>query len=309
MRKFLLTTVFISLIWMMQIEPRLLIVKNVDLSIPNWPQKLNNTTITIISDLHIGSKNVDLKKLNKVVLKANAQNSDLIFILGDYDSYLISKSKIPPEKISNALGQLKAKYGVVSILGNHDISHQEIVKSILAKTNIKLLEDEKVNIKIKNTNLNVIGTRDLWHFPDQSKALSLVRNTHGPIILLSHNPDLYDKVPSNVSLILSGHTHGGEVRFPFIGAPFIPSEYDQRFIKGHIAENNKHIYITSGIGSLSRFRFGNIPEIVILHLNSQEKTKINITNTPAHKNYGDGKIKRTLMKILPKIAKVAHYPN
>lgn len=312
MRKFSL--IFIILIitfflWMTQIEPKLLLVKNVDLSIPNWSHKLNNTTIAVISDLHIGSKNVNLKKLQEIVKKTNSQQPDLIFILGDYDTYLISKSRIQPKEISNALSGLQAKYGVISILGNHDISHLEIVKSILAKTKIQLLEDEKVTIKINNENLNIIGTRDLWYYPNQSTALKLVKNSKSPIILLSHNPDLYDKVPQNVSLILSGHTHGGEVRFPFIGAPFVPSEFDQRFIKGHVVENNKHIYITSGIGSLTRFRFGNIPEIAVLHLNSQETTKNIINDTPTHKNYGNGKIKRTLIKILPKIAKIVHYPN
>lgn len=306
---FIAISIILFLLWMVQIEPNLLIVKNVDLSIPHWSDNLNNTKIAVISDLHIGSKNVNLKKLEEVVEKTNKQNPDLILILGDYDTYLISRSKIPQNEIPKILNKLNAKYGVISILGNHDISHQEIVESILEKTKIKLLQNEKIKIRIKDQNLNIIGTKDLWHFPNQSEAITLVEKTTPPTILMSHNPDLYDKVPSNVSLILSGHTHGGEVKFPFIGAPFIPSEYDQRFIKGHIAENNKHIYITSGIGSLTRFRFGNIPEIVILHLYSQESTKQVIINTPSHKNYGNGSIKRFLMKILPTIARVLHYPH
>lgn len=303
----LLILFILSLLWAILIEPRLLLIKNVDLYIPNWSKTLNNTKVAVISDLHIGSKNVNLKKVEEVVRKTNPESPDIIFLLGDYDTYLISKSKIPPEKISMALSKLKAKYAIISILGNHDISHQEIVKAILAKTQIKLLDGEKTNIKIRNESINIIGTKDLWHFPNTDKIIEITKNTKGPTILLSHNPDLYDKIPPNVSLILSGHTHGGEVRFPFIGAPFVPSEYGQRFLKGHVAENNKHIYITSGIGSLTRFRLGNIPEIIVLHLYSQETIKPIITDTPSHKNYGRGTIKKTLMKILPLISKQLHY--
>lgn len=308
MRKFssfLLLFIILLILWGVQIEPRLLFVKNVDLFIPNWPKSLNDTKVAVISDLHIGSKSINFKKIEKIVQKINAEDPDLIFILGDYDTYLISKSKIPPERISKSLKKLKAKYGVVSILGNHDIAHQEIVKDMLSNAKIKLLEDEKVNIKIKNKNINVIGSKDLWHFPDTRKVVNMTKKTKGPILFLAHNPDTFDDIPPNISLILSGHNHGGEVRFPFVGAPFVPSEYGQRFIKGHVAENNKHIYITSGIGSLTRVRFGNIPEIVILHLYSQDGEKQIIADTTTHKNFGKGLIKRQWLRL----AKYWHRPN
>lgn len=80
---------------------------------------------------------------------------------------------------------------------------------------------------------------------------------------------MFPKIPKGASLTLSGHTHGGEIILPFLGSPFVPSKYGQRFNKGHIIENEKHLYVTSGTTTTGRVRFLNPPEIVFLTLNSE----------------------------------------
>ena len=281
----LIITVLACIVWAI-IEPNLLVAKNIDLYIPNWSRSLDNTKIAVISDLHIGSRSVGLKKVEKIVYKTNAQKPDIVLFLGDFDALLINANKITSEDIAERFKLLDAPYGVISVLGNHDFEPTGIVKNILSKSNIKLLEDESVKISINNNDIYFVGLKDLWFAHPNTKAAVNQVKTKDPIIVLSHNPDTFDDIPSNVSLILGGHTHGGEIKLPFLGAPFVPSNYGQRFVKGHVVEDNKHIYITSGIGTLSRLRFGNIPEIVILNLYSQENKQNIIQNTKPRKGFG-----------------------
>lgn len=270
-----ITIFFISLIiYAGFIEPNRLVIRQENLFLPYW--QIQDFKIGVISDIHIGTKFVDINKLEKVVNAVNSQNPDLIVFLGDLEGRYIAKSK--PDEVTNVLKQLKAKYGVVSILGNHDFYPPSTVKNILKNANIPVLENESMIISTE-PKFKLIGLKDMWHYkfnPDD-----VIGKTDIPTIVLSHNPDYFPQISSNVSLTLSGHTHGGEVYFPFLGAPFVPSKYNQKYRKGYIVENNKHLYVTSGIATLSRFRLFNPPEIVILTLNKQAKN--NITNNTSVK--------------------------
>jgi len=255
---------FLLPIYAYYIEPNMLIEKNKTLYVPNWDKDLNGLKIAVISDLHIGTSNTKLKKIENIVEKVNRKNPDIILLLGDYDAVYINKN-YKPEEVSNILKKLKSKYGTVSILGNHDYYPQEIVKNCLKNTNIILLENQSINLTPRDKKLKITGLKDYWYFPKTEPA-SVIGRTDTPVIVLSHNPDLFTKVPEQVSLTLSGHTHGGEIIFPFLGSPFVPSLYGQRFNKGHIIENGRHLFVTSGLASTSHFRFLNPPEIVFLQL-------------------------------------------
>jgi predicted MPP superfamily phosphohydrolase len=90
-----------------------------------------------------------------------------------------------------------------------------------------------------------------------------------PIIALAHNPDIFPKLPQHVPLLMAGHTHGGQVRLPFIGSVVKSTRMGDRYSRGHIFENNRHLFVTSGIGtSILPVRFGVTPEIVLLTLTS-----------------------------------------
>ena len=257
----IITIFFISLIiYAGFIEPNRLVIRQENLFLPYW--QMQNFKIGVISDIHIGTKFVDLKKLGKVVNAVNSQNPDLIVFLGDLEGRYIAKSK--SDEVTDILKQLKAKNGVIAILGNHDFYPPSTVKNILKNANIPALENESITI---SPQLQVVGLKDMWHY--------------------KFNPDDVigkPQITPDVSLTLSGHTHGGEVYFPFLGAPFVPSKYNQKYRKGYIVENNKHLYVTSGIATLSKFRLFNPPEIVILTLNKQDKNNIT-TNTPVKQGY------------------------
>ena len=112
-------------------EPDRLVIKKQTLFLPNWSQTLNGFKIAVISDIHIGTGNINIKKLEQIVNKTNSQNPDLIVLLGDFDAKYIQISGIPVNQISETLKHFKAKYGVISILGNHDYRPPDIVKNIL----------------------------------------------------------------------------------------------------------------------------------------------------------------------------------
>ncbi len=96
-------------------------------------------------------------------------------------------------------------------------------------------------------------------------ALSAVQPDGAPIILLSHNPDVFPDVPDGVALTLAGHTHGGQVRLPFVGRPIVPSRFGQRFAAGHVVEEGRHLFVATGVGtSILPVRFGVPPAVTIL---------------------------------------------
>lgn len=280
----ILLSVFQLYLYASRTEPQKLEVKEETLYIPHWKEQMNGLRIGVISDLHIGMEYSDASKLKTVVDLMNNEEPDIVVLLGDFDARAIAYSNIKEDKISAILKELKAPDGVYAILGNHDYEPEDIVENILKDAKILLLQNQSKVITYKGRKLKIVGFNDLWHYklvPEE-----IIGKISIPVIVLSHNPDVFPEIPEAVSLTLSGHTHGGEVVFPKIGSPFVPSKYGQRFRKGHIAENNKHLYVTSGVGTLSGFRLMNPPEIVVLTINQQNDENM-ITDTKRNNLFGE----------------------
>lgn len=265
---FLLFFAWAIFYYSLNIEPNKLVVRHYDLFLPHWSSSLNGMKVVVVGDLHIGTRLVPLKRLQKIVDMIKKQEGDLVLILGDFDSLAIQQSKIPTKDISDVLSDLSGSYAV---LGNHDYRPSGVVGPILKSAGIKLLIDDSAYVYFNNTRLRLCGINDIWHYDaDVEGVLGKVTES---TIFLSHNPDVFPEIPETVALTISGHTHGGEVSLPFLGAPFVPSIYGQKYSKGYIIENNKHLFVTSGIACLSRLRFFNPPEIVVLNLYASDKLK------------------------------------
>lgn len=286
---FLIIILFSIIFYSRTIEPDRLVIKQQTIYVPNWNKKLDGLKIALISDIHAYYGKISQEKLDVIINKTNEQSPDLIFILGDLDTLYLKKSLQYQEKAGNSLQKLKAQDGVIAILGNHDYEPEGIIKNIYKNAGIPLLENNHKYINHNGQQLRITGLKDLWHCKTSADTIkNLLGNSNIPTIVLSHNPDVFPNIPQNVSLTVSGHTHGGEVYLPVIGAPMVPSNYHQRFRKGYIIENNKHLFVTSGIGTLSGFRFLNPPEIVILEIYSQTPQTKTTDTKPLkgfHKNY------------------------
>jgi len=120
------------------------------------------------------------------------------------------------------------------------------------------------------TSVWLVGLADLWTRIQQIDETTAKVPDGQAMIALTHNPDIFPELPQRVPLLLAGHTHGGQVRFPLIGTVIQPSDFGQRYVAGHVFENDHHLFVTTGIGtSIVPVRFGVPPEIVLLTLNSQ----------------------------------------
>lgn len=295
MKKFLIIF-FILILDVFFIEPNLFVTNHEKMYLPNYQNEHNGLKIAVLSDLHIGTANVKLSKIEKIVEKVNNENPDIVFILGDFDAMSIINSNIPIEKIANVLNNFNAPLGVYAVLGNHDYEPINVVTNLLNKTNIVLLENEKKSINYNNKNLQIIGFKDLWHcYLSPNDIIGKTKPDESTIVLM-HNPDTFPEINKKISLCLAGHTHGGEVFIPFLGSPFVPSEYHQRYRKGYVIENNKHLYVSGGIGTLSRMRAFNLPEISIFTLYKQDFcTKDSKISGVLNENYIPAVIKFKIM--------------
>jgi predicted MPP superfamily phosphohydrolase len=257
--------------WAFLIEPRRLVTHQETIQIDNWPRSLDGLRIAVLSDLHVDNWSVTDKKLRTIVERTNQLQPDLIVILGDYmSSNGWVTRRVEPEVFGAVLKDLHAPLGVYSVLGNHDWWNNGMrVRRGLEQNGIKVLEDETAQIDVRGTSLWLVGFADLWTRP-QRIAGTVAKVPEGqPLIGLTHNPDIFPNVPSRVQLLLAGHTHGGQVRFPIIGPVVSSSDYGDRWVQGHVFADNHHLFVTTGIGtSIMPVRFGLPPEIVLLTLKS-----------------------------------------
>jgi predicted MPP superfamily phosphohydrolase len=272
------------------IEPMLLThVKRYSLTPPGWPDGLK-LRVVALADIHACRPWMTPKRIGSLVEQANALRPDLIVLLGDY----VAGTRCVTDWVDAAewapvLSGLRAPLGVLSILGNHDwwedLSAQRagsgptIAGKALESAGIRVMENDVVRIEKDGHGVWIAGLADqlalrpgkAWgrkHFAGLDVLQgTLAKVTDGsPIILLAHEPDIFADVPGRVSLTLSGHTHGGQVRL-FGYSPVVPSRFGNRYAYGHVVEDDRHLIVSGGLGfSIAPVRFGVRPEIVSIEL-------------------------------------------
>lgn len=235
--------------------------------------ELGGIKVVFASDFHI--RPYQQKRLEKIVETINAENADIVVSAGDYVAGHTSEATMSIQDIATGLSKVKSKYGFYTVLGNHDGWYDaEWVAENLEKNGIKVLNNKNVSLNINGKKVFVAGIEDLMTGqPNIYEALygtglGIGDDENGkraPIIMLTHTPDMFPKVPKEVNLTLAGHTHGGQVRIPLMGTLIVPSEYGNKYANGLIEEKGKKLITTSGIGtSIIPIRFNCLPEIVVV---------------------------------------------
>jgi predicted MPP superfamily phosphohydrolase len=256
-------------LWALWLEPRRVVLRRRTPRLPNWPERLAGLTVGVVTDLHAGAPHVDERKVERVVARLARENPDLVALLGDYvDPEVAFGDTVEPEAVASRLGALAAPLGRFAVLGNHDWGHDgPRIAEALRAVGIQVLENEAVPVEARGGPLWIVGLADpTWRRPDVGAAFAGVPDGD-PVLVLSHDPDVFPQVPSRAALTLSGHTHGGQVDVPGVRARVIPSRFGDRFAAGHVVEDGRHLHVSRGIGT-SRFpiRFRSPPELLLLRL-------------------------------------------
>ncbi len=258
---------------------------------PNWTPGLN-LSVGVIADVHAGGPLMPAERIRAIAERTNALNPDIIVLLGDFAaSHKLKTRSVAPEEWAEALSVLKAPLGVHAILGNHDwwddLAAQRtrrgpvMGRRMLERFGIPVYENDAVRLEKDRHAFWLAGLGDQLAFKrrrrrhrqgrkgvdDLPGTLAKITD-EAPVVLLAHEPDIFPRVPDRVSLTLSGHTHGGQVRL-FGYSPRVPSRFGNRFAYGHIVEDNRHLIVSGGLGcSILPVRIGVPPEVVMVDVSA-----------------------------------------
>ena len=256
-----------------RIEPTWLELNQLNITIPGLPTAFAGFRIAHLSDFHC-SKRVPSAFLNEAVEVAQAQQADLVVLTGDF----IHKGFKYIEQVAGIVSRLSAPHGVYAVLGNHDHSvrnalglrryrhlHRAVAHS-LSRRGIQVLHNETVPLTRGNAAVHLVGVDDLWSGRFDLNQAYAGLSSSVPCITLAHNPRTVERLAGRrCDLMLSGHTHGGQVNWSGLGVPARVRKR-QRLIAGLYHYQNTLVYVNKGIGFGFRFRFGVRPVVAIFTL-------------------------------------------
>ena len=267
----------VLLVYTYFIEPHRFVVNEQAISLPNWHRDLNGLRVVAASDIHGGSHTITEARIRSIVEEINKQNPDIVVLLGDFVSQIHDDGpmdkrplKMPVETVAENLKGIKAKYGVFAVIGNHDWWYNEkSCRAALENVGFTVLENDSKSISINGQTVSIIGVEDFWRRRKVEIGSVLDRlEKETNILAIMHNPDSFDHLPASIALAFAGHTHGGQVNFPFVGSLIVPAK--KLYTAGHVLKDGRNLFVTTGIGTSGLpFRFRVPPEIAVLTLNSQ----------------------------------------
>lgn len=235
------------------------IIRRASAHLPNWPKGAPPVRVLLVSDIHYGNSVMDGPRLARIVAQANAQSPDLILIAGDFVAgHDPVAAVVSARALVAPLARLKAPLGVIATLGNHDQSTRPaLIREALQRAGITVLE----NSAVERGPLAIGGLGDVFtHHADPLRTIAAVRGLPGARLIVSHSPDLAPLLPRDVTLVLAGHTHCGQIVLPVIGAVEKPSL--PQYICGMTREHDWTTIVTAGVGtSILPLRFGAPPDM------------------------------------------------
>ena len=234
----------------------------------NLPQEFNGFKIAFASDFHYKSKLTN-KRLINVVRALNSVLPDVVILGGDYPGNSVVTDM---DTLFFYISKVKSKYGTYAVMGNHDIGpFYSDIKRCMNEYGINLLEDEAVSLLNGKSHIIIAGVKNSF---DTSNNIPISQNFGEDeyVILVSHSPDYAEnKDVSNADIVLSGHTHGGQISFFKNIAPVTNSKYGTSFLKGlKYNSSGVPVLITNGLGtSRKNIRLFTPSEIVLITLHKE----------------------------------------
>ena len=259
------------------VEPFWLETNLLDLPFPALAGNLDGLRILHLTDFHLCGR-VPVSHIRQAVQAGNRQGCDLVALTGDF----IQSGSHYIDEIAQMLGSLRAPLGVFAVLGNHDFSVRNalgvrrfprlanLVTRALGNVGITVLHNESRTISYKGQQLAIAGVADLWSGEaDPDVALGTIAPEVFRVVL-AHNPRTVESLSGKrCDLMLSGHTHGGQVQWPGIGH-LVLSRQMRAYAAGLYHRNDGYLYTNKGIGYTVRFRYNARPEIAVLTIRSAD---------------------------------------
>ena len=250
-----------------KVEPGWLELSSLSLILPRLHPAFDNYRIVHISDIHLETW-MTAKRLKEVVRAVNLMRADLIAITGDFVTDLHHRTA---NDLSAALSELKARDGVFAVLGNHDYwTNARTIREALERSQITELPNQVHTIRRGAASLHIAGIDDYWENKARLRDVLDQLPAEGAAILLAHEPDfaVISAESGRFGLQLSGHTHGGQVHFPWIGPVVLPM-YGRKYPIGLYQVKDMRLYTNRGLGTARpQIRFNCRPEIAVITLHA-----------------------------------------
>ncbi|MEM7115583.1 MAG: metallophosphoesterase [Chloroflexota bacterium] len=268
-------TATVALYWGAIVEPSKLELTTLDITSNRLATGTPPIRLLHISDIHLERWS---RREDQLLAHVAQTQPDLIVITGDYVSTSNNADPETMAQVRNLLSQLSAPYGVYATLGTPPVDLRENVVPIFDDLGVKLMREDWEQIDLgKGRRLTLLGMDFTHYLPDDIARLGRILAAapqDAPQLLITHSPEIMPQaVESGIDLYLCGHTHGGQVRLPFIGPLLTSSQLGRRYVMGHYHEERTHLYVTRGIGfeglSAPRVRFMAPPETTLVTIHAE----------------------------------------
>lgn len=258
------------------LEPNRPRVVRREFSLARWPQRLNGFTIALLSDFHYDPY-FSVHPLHAAVPLVNALHPDLIALTGDFVSVPpvgdASKAAFAAEPCAKIIRQMSAPHGLWAVLGNHDCDTdpEEVTRAVKAE-GIRVLENQSQAIEHDGARFWLAGVDDVLSGTADVAETLLGIPANDAVVLLAHEPDFADEASRfPIDLQLSGHSHGGQIRIPFVPLFYLP-DLAKKYVMGPYQVGPLPLYTNAGIGTVNiPVRLNCPPEITLITLQSARK--------------------------------------
>jgi predicted MPP superfamily phosphohydrolase len=242
------------------------IVREASVAMADWPEGAPRLKVLLLSDVHVGAPDMTPERLAGIVAQANALAPDVVLIAGDFisDKRLSTRLYDYPDALAPLAG-LRPRLATLAVLGNHDHwRNADAARAGLAAVGITVLDNSAAEVGP----LAIGGLDDpSTGHADLAATVEAMRRLPGAKLVLSHSPDPFPDLPPDVTLMLAGHTHCGQVSLPLIGPLKTMSAYGKRYSCGRVDEAGKTLIVTAGLGTSGvPVRIGAPPDMWLLTL-------------------------------------------
>ncbi len=258
------------------ITPARFAIRRNEVAVPELPAALDGLRLAHLTDTHCGPY-ISPGHILRAIELANAEEPDLFVLTGDY----VHRTAAAIPAGIGLFAELRSRLGTLAVLGNHDHwEDADACRRWFADIDVPLIDNDRLFVtedglsrtEAAGRSLAIVGVGDYWEDRSAPRLASRDIGASCPRILLSHNPDVAEHFARrhnqlHFDLQLSGHTHGGQVAFPGIGTPVVPSEFGSRYARGFVQGPHWPVIVSTGVGmAVAPLRFRVLPEIGVITL-------------------------------------------